>query len=298
MAGGFPVDPDFRAYAGFFDLVWARRILRIVRRTPLSAVTLNLCAAWKGLSNARHLPVLMVELVRTGIVGAEARQPTPRKVLNALAGLVLKRPFFAKVKVPRKARAQLRQEILDLEEQLAAMARGRPEVELPASRIWDELRADVSFAGTLWMAEVNAYTGVYFAYEDYLVITLKGLLDRERLRATELAKEMRASLGQSVVDRCWADRRIEKARLVRHALVHNGRRMTADLAKFKSEIRIERGEIVVLPAHTDELYHLLKDAATDFVVAVLARAAADRLPLRRPRAPAGRAVGRPGTPGH
>jgi hypothetical protein len=79
-------------------------------------------------------------------------------------------------------------------------------------------------------------------------------------------------------DYCWTDTEIDLARLVRHALAHNGGRFGIDLHKYKArfmdatgmtapELRgdlfiVIDGKIQITPGNTTHLFSILKDRVT------------------------------------
>ena len=63
---------------------------------------------------------------------------------------------------------------------------------------------------------------------------------------------------------CWTEQPVEKARLIRHALVHNGRKMTNDLEKYRDQLELEDNEIIIFPHYTTNLFNDLKDRVTNY----------------------------------
>ncbi len=63
--GEIHIDIDLNLYDGFFDLQWANRMFSLARNTKLEMPVANLCATWKGISNARRLPWMMMHVLKT-----------------------------------------------------------------------------------------------------------------------------------------------------------------------------------------------------------------------------------------
>ena len=149
------------------------------------------------------------------------------------------------------------------------------EIERRAGRItptyvWEMMRTNTDFTLSLWMSETSAYCAVYFGYEDFLIRCLKIATNRASLRPPSLFGVLRDTVGVSAAKECWKSEGIERARLVRAAVVHNGRRMTGDLQRFRSDVLTEGGEIVILPGHTTAVFQLLKESAMKFSERLLA----------------------------
>jgi hypothetical protein len=66
----------------------------------------------------------------------------------------------------------------------------------------------------------------------------------------------------SLFEQCWADSAVEIARLVRHALAHNGGRLTNHLRGKKHGLTLIGEDIQILPHDTRALFDLLKTRAT------------------------------------
>lgn len=79
------VDDDLNEYRGFFDHQWSKDFLDTIRPTKLSPVGFDLVAAWKGISEARRFPWLMIQAVNAAVEGSlNLATPFSSQVLNEL----------------------------------------------------------------------------------------------------------------------------------------------------------------------------------------------------------------------
>lgn len=124
--------------------------------------------------------------------------------------------------------------------------------------IWAAYQNEYEFDMALWMSEISAYCAIYFAYEIFLINSIKVANGLISLRTNMLPHEIERLLGSTVKVQCWEDEPIEIARLVRHAVAHNGRKLTTDLSKYKSKICLEGNEVVIMARDTTKLFNLLK----------------------------------------
>ncbi len=137
-------------------------------------------------------------------------------------------------------------------------------IQMNLQTIWEQYQQEREFNMALWMSEITAYCAVYFAYEVFLINSMKVATGRSSLRTKQLTIEIERLLGSAIVPQCWNDKPIELARLIRHAAVHNGRKLTNDLSKYKNILMLENNEIVIMAHHTTELFNQLKQRAMGF----------------------------------
>ena len=149
----------------------------------------------------------------------------------------------------------------------AADAAGR----FSSEALWHELADDLEVELALWMNEVQAYGTLVFAYEAFLIHVLKDRLGSPSLRSEKISDALRDNLGDAIRDACWTNVPMDRARKIRHALVHNGRRPTSEVAALTPPVLLEGGEIVVKPGDTVALFGVLSKAANSFANAALGR---------------------------
>lgn len=203
----------------------------------------------------------MVEAVTAGIQGSvNLETPFPNQVLQKLLERISKGLERNQISLSEKEREALCSEIREIELEMAGLAKANP-LKLDKKQLWSYFLESQGIALCLLMSEVNGYSAVYFAYENFLIRSVKVAKGLRSLRTENLPKNLRELLGASVVDECWNNRQVKLARLIRHALVHNGRKITEELQKYRDELMLQNDEITIMAYHTTELYNLLKARA-------------------------------------
>jgi len=262
------VDDELDGYEGFFDHEWAKSLRIAVRQTKLSSACFDLLTTWKGISEARRLPWLMIQAVKAGVEGSlNFATPMPSQVLNELLSRIGDGLETHHISLSGNDRAALRSEIRAIESQISA--RIRHPIRLDPKELWSDFFQSQGIALSLYMSEVNAYAGVYFAYENYLIRSMKEVTGLKSLRTDKLPSTLECLVGKTIVEKCWKEKPIELPRLIRHAIAHNGRKVTSHLEKYRSEISLEADEVVIMAHHTTELYQLLKETAYLFTTKIV-----------------------------
>ena len=259
-------DDNLESYRGFFDAKWSEKLLKKIKSTFLDEIVFELCASWKGTSSARSLPWLMVESMKQSLIGfSKVKKPIPLEVIEILIERIAKNMEKHKTTLLIQDKQALKKEIENIHEELLK-ANQEFSNHFNKEQIWDELIKAKDFVISLWMSEVNAYAAVYFAYEIFLINCLKKKYSLESLRTTnkKFDDHLKKLVGEKVYNECWAEKFIEKARLIRHALVHNGRKITKDLEKYRNELTTEESEIVIFPHNTTTLFDELKNRVNSF----------------------------------
>ena len=264
-------DDNLESYQGFFDTEWIKKLSKKVINTFLDPLVFELSASWKGASNARYLPWLMVENMKSILVGfSQIRKPFPLEVVDKLIERLANNLEKHKTTLIYHDKKALINEIKTIQEEMLKINNDFSN-KIDKNNIWKELIKIPDFAISLWMSEVNAYSAVYFAYEIFLINCLKQKLGLTSLRTTsnKFIYNLNNLMGEDITKDCWTDKFVEKARLIRHALVHNGRKITNDLQKYRSELLVEDNEIVIFPHDTNNLFNELKIRVNKFCARML-----------------------------
>jgi len=257
------------AYKGFFDHEWFKNLhdmaLSSNENRAFAEIILELGATWKGISNARQMPWLMMENFKNFASSfINSHTPIPIQILNKLVNRIAidtEKKYFS---LNAKQRNDLCSVIREIETDTVQSIKNDPFV-LDIEQLWNDLINIPGFSMSLWMSEVNSYGAIYFAYEDFLLKSLKGSLKIEHLKAGKIPALLKKMLGKNIMENCWNEEPIEIARLIRHAILHRGRKLTTELEKFKSKLILEdNDEVVILACDTTNLYNLLKERVTIF----------------------------------
>ena len=158
--------------------------------------------------------------------------------------------------------------MLDLAEEFFNKVKGIS-VEFPRQELWDGMVKVIpgendtpknEFRIALWSCQRICYSGLFFAYEDFLVrcVHTQSGKNTRSSHHEEFKQLCRDHLGDRLTDSCWLDSRIVTAKRVRHSLAHAGGRETDDLKKQKHGVSVVDGMLQILPADVQELFTLLK----------------------------------------
>jgi hypothetical protein len=158
-----------------------------------------------------------------------------------------------------------------IKEEAHEVLRANPTV-VDIEKHWKSFISIPDFALRLWNSERNAYGALYYAYEDFLVRCV-GVVntkpDYRMPRRSEFANDIAAVYGDQIRDICWLDKPVAVSREIRHAIVHNGGRITKVLANLAPDLPLEHDQIVILAPDTTELFNSLKRRAYQLVKAAL-----------------------------
>jgi hypothetical protein len=131
--------------------------------------------------------------------------------------------------------------------------------ELDGDAVWQQYLGLHPFHMGLHGTMKLVYLAVYGAYENFVVRSLSIAHGRKRIRITDrdFKKDFRDALGD-LIDDAWSAEDIRVARLVRHALMHAGGRVTDDLRNCKIPLVVHDDLLNVFPEHVSNLYNALK----------------------------------------
>ena len=261
------INPELEAYQGFFDYEWKARFLETVRHSKLREPGYDLTRNWEAISNARQLPWIMVQCLDT-VSCEKLHQFVPwdqRKIRIVRQKLLAKleasgenlRPMFRK---------RLTQALKELDEEAEHVRDDAANCTLEnRESFWEGLIDIPAFHTSLWALERMGYGSLYYSYECFVMRCLSIAQNDASYRlprGKEINKHLRKAFGDKITEDCWLDQAIDLARVTRHALVHNGGRVTPDVQNRKHTFRIEDGEIQINAIHTTQLYERLKDRVT------------------------------------
>ncbi len=269
------IDPCMDSYRSFIDYEWARETDAYVADTLLSEPFFDLSRSWKEASNTHYMPWLMVQLMKSTTEGlARTHEPVGAQWVEAMAARL---PAEMGGSLRHMQMLELRKALQRIEAEVSDALRGK-RLEVDPAGVWRSLVSASEFQICLRGSQVLCYRAVYDAYEHFLLRIYKVVTGKTeyRIRPKDFPKDLATALGTGVRDYCWSDSAVNVARVVRHALAHNGTRVTEDVRKLKPELRIEDGEIQIMPGDTKRLYDLLKQRVTRLVTEARLKLAASR----------------------
>lgn len=258
-------DNNLDSYQGFFDHSWMKQLSILTIDSQLENATMALGASWKGASNVRRMPWLMMIGLKDAVENfSNYHQPIPIQVLSVLIEKIAKGLERNAITLIGSERRALIKEIQQIETELL-QGRSKNPLEIDEHHLWRQYLGQDEFLLCLWMSEINAYCSIYFAYENFLINAIKTLGKFENLRSIKLAVKKTTELFDNELTKIlWKDETVKKARLIRNALVHNGGKITDELKRYSDQLLLEDGQIVIMPEQTNQLYSTLKDKITRF----------------------------------
>jgi hypothetical protein len=268
-------DMRHESYAPFFDTEWGKEFVNLILGTKLEDAGHDLIRAWDSASETRSNPWLMAKCLDAAI---RSRIPELEPPERAFVRSVTKN-FLSMLRAEgANVRNMLEKQIIRVLEKLGEKAdriMSRTHQTLADTQDnWQVLLStgDEGFKRSLWMSERNTYGAIYFAYEFYLV-QLVSMKRGESCRAgSGFGKMFENAFGNALLNSCWNAPEIVIPRLIRHALVHAGGRLTEDLKRQKNhglETLNDNEEIQIYAPQTTDLFNLLKGRATTVTAAAL-----------------------------
>lgn len=270
------IDERLHSYKEFFDHAKARRLDELVGRTKLDLPAFLLCTSWKAASNAMRLPWLTVMATqRFGRAFARENGFAP-EFTRLLEQQLPTRMHSALNPVQRLALAsavnEIREQALTINQSAGRLIR--------AETLWqsyltptDEDHSTQEFCLAIWGSQRIGYSAVYHAYENFLRQCIAIVTGQPKYRFRKIQRlitDVQAHFGQTVVDSCVADPRVNIARLVRHALAHNGGMVTPELQATDHGIAVIDGGLQIMAPDNRQLLSLLQDCVQTLATRALA----------------------------
>lgn len=259
------IDTNLDSYQQFFDFDWQSRLFAQTQNTYLHKPALDLSIAWRGASNARMLPWLLIEDL-VGFADRYMRKDEQRwdKYLEALENRIAADMEKGKYRLRTRQRKELMKVLRTVQQSPGSTdytEKMRPEFE----KAWIDICKNFEFQTALWMSTLYSYSGVYFAYEAFLIQASKAALKVHSIRADDLHNHLKKIVPKPMVSKCWGSSEITLAKKRRDAIVHNNGKVTDWLLQHQDQIDLEGDEVVFMPSDTNALYDLLKDRVFQFV---------------------------------
>lgn len=134
--------------------------------------------------------------------------------------------------------------------------------ELDENSIWQQFLSLHPFYLGLHGTMRLVYLAVYGAYENFIVQILSIAYGGVRIRVTDrdFKKKFRSAFGDLIED-AWLSPEINAFKLVRHALMHAGGRITPDLRSVRIPVVVHDDALHIFPENIQHLYDTLKEPA-------------------------------------
>ena len=265
MSKTFHIELHQDSYKSFFDHEWFEQRMDETRGTVLHQPVFDLGAAWRSAANTHALPWLLATMVQGATeMNLNTTEPFGKKYVADVKDVLVGRMGDSLRNMQRKRMQQELDAIYEETSKITVAA----EAAAP-DMMWQSFLGNSEFRFALVGSQRLCYGAVYYAYEDFVTRCIglaKGKTDYRLFRQRDIQKEIIAEFGSTVCDQCWDHPVVNLARVTRHALVHNGCRVTDE---FKEAVKaakypfvVEDDEIQIMAPDTTTLFRLLKDRAT------------------------------------
>jgi len=263
-------DPDIASYAGYLPDDWVReKIEPIAVGTVLERLLLDLAMGWRCASYTAQMPATSIRAMHAAALG-RSKFVSPdssivafsQQIIAKLAGRVPE--LFENSKLRARCVAEL--------VTISAEFRDRAEAvknEITIEPVWTEFMNDVAFRISLWASQRVAFLAFYNAYEAFIVDCLKIGTETSKLQSIDKAPfyaALRNGLTKDISTPCWFHSEINIARLVRHALSHNGGRETAKLKEQHHQIEVIDGELQIVPGDIHRMMRRLRMGVEEVII--------------------------------
>jgi len=269
------IDERLGSYKEFFDHSKGRRLDETVRGTKLDKPAFDLGTSWKAASNTLRLPWLTVLATeRFGRNFAKDHGFAPQFTM------LLEQQLPERMKTALKPVQQLalHSAVNEIREKAQSLNKSAKRI-IRAELHWQsylEPSEDGSrkeFCLAIWGSQRIGYSAVYHAYENFLrqcMVIATGNAKYRFGKIQTLIADVRTHFGPAVVDACVTDDRVNSARLVRHALAHNGGIVTSELRGKDHGIELVDDELQIMAPDNQRLMSLLQDCVQTLATRALA----------------------------
>jgi hypothetical protein len=264
-------DPDIKAYQDYIPEDWGKNTIGpLPEGTVLERLVLDLGLSWRCTSYTAQMPATSIKAMHAAAVG-RGKFVSPDSSIVAYSDRILAKLSRQVPELVENSalRARIQAALVTVTAEFRDEAAAVKE-DYPVEPIWADFMQDTFFRLSLWGSQRVAYVAFYNAYEAFLVECLKVGKGVSRLRSTDKAAfndALRTALSRDMTSPCWSHHEINIARLVRHALSHNGGRVTEHLKKQKHGVELVGDMLQIMPPHIHRMLRQLRNAV-EKVIAV------------------------------
>ncbi len=246
-------------YRSFYESEWAkRRVADCASNEPLSDSLLELLYAWRTLSASFRFPSQIAPLYKKF---TDSFTATALRTRSEWVGALRLRLADRLRMLGRSNDLEFLVGLLaDAEQDLVTLI---PSIQqgVTSQEIWDGFIQEPQFQMTVAGIPKQTYAGLYFAFETFLLRALH-LKDSSTQGMTtsdqRFVKAFRDAFGEPLTHDCWTGPSAVRIRETRHAIVHNGARMTPALRNYRSRLPIDNGNLSIVAQHVTELHGELR----------------------------------------
>lgn len=251
-------DKRLDSYQSFWDVSWGKKFIALTRSSDIEIPALDLGSTWKGTANVRSLPYHMIQsLESTYNVVTKDRVPMPILSIERVMHTLVQE---TELELTHRQLIGIIGYFLAKTKPIKEEFKKTSPYKYDKQMAWEAMCTLKDFQLGLYQSEVNSYSSLYFAYEDFLRRTCESILNRQI--STMNASVIREAFDENIFNKCWNDTKVNHARLVRTAIAHNGCKETDALKKVtpKHGFKLHPdGGIVIMCEHVTDLYNVLKE---------------------------------------
>jgi hypothetical protein len=278
------IDPNLDSYQQFFDHGWCKRTFEAVETSPLKDAVSALMVAWRSANGSHLLPWLMVHSLKRFAEGEgdgslRFRANHSGEVVKGIVGKIETKMQYS---LNLDQRMALKRVVTRIEEEAHdAFKTAHSKMDFPLGGYWDFLTHNSEFQFSILGTQRINYGSLFFAYEDFLANVIRTKEPTYTSKKEPIKDAFARHFGAPLRDFCWTDPEVDLAKLVRHALAHNGGRFGPDLERYKARFvdatgetapRLQAdlfilvgGKIQITPGNTRHLFGVLKERVSKIV---------------------------------
>ena len=259
MQGSIWIENRLEAYGTFFRDDFAIKALEASKCSErLHRIAFDLVSAWRSASYSGALPAVLVMTLKS-FHDAYANEPRSAGMLKysevVLSQLCTAIPALTS---NEKLSRSIQSSILDISCRIVEVDKSL-KLDFDLEAAWQDYLKLIPFQLGVHALMRQTYLAIFSAYENYIISLLKLASGDPNIRITsqDFNKKFRGIFGD-LVEPLWFDSRIQRAKLVRHALMHAGGQVTKNLACQEIPVMVHEGYLHISPEHNQALYDLLK----------------------------------------
>ena len=178
------VSTNIESYEGFFKFKESKVFQDEMDGTEVENHLFNLFSSWRGISNARRLPWLMTYILNNSINNNLKRYiPFAVKLFDTLENQIALNDDKFEITLSEEAKDYFIHIIKDVKQRIIQSQKFAPST-INLEDTWNELINNKEFTISLWMSEINAYSSIYFFYENFVVNVVKLLSGEKNIQAS------------------------------------------------------------------------------------------------------------------
>src|SRR5262249_23724619 len=149
---------------------------------------------------------------------------------EVIKGIVQKIEKGMQYSLKQEQRSNLKRVVTKIEkEAVEAVKVAKEQVTMDVGAYWNFVLGLSEFQFCILGTQRTNYGALFFPYEDFLSNVIRTKDSAYSSKKKPIKEAFAAHFGDPLADFCWNHDEVDLARLVRHALAHNGARFGKDL---------------------------------------------------------------------